>query len=83
MAARARRGRRGDRVAEKTAEARLALLILEGQSPGRVASALQLSVTTVRTQLSAVLKKTGAQRQSDLVRRLAPLMLLDKDFALR
>ncbi len=65
------------------AEARLALLILEGQSPGRVASALQLSVTTVRTQLSAVLKKTGAQRQSDLVRRLAPLMLLDKDFALR
>ncbi len=65
------------------AEARLALLILDGQSPGRVASALQLSVTTVRSQLSAVLKKTGTQRQSDLVRRLAPLMLLEKDVAAR
>ncbi len=65
------------------AEARLALLILDGQSPGRVASALQLSVTTVRSQLSAVLKKTGAQRQTDLVRRLAPLMLLEKDVASR
>ncbi len=63
------------------AEARLAVLILDGQSPSRVASALQLSVTTVRTQLSAVLKKTGAQRQSDLVRRLAPLMLLEKHLA--
>ena len=63
------------------AEARLTLMILDGQSPGRAATALQLSVTTVRTQLSAVLKKTGAERQSDLVRRLAPLMLLEKDFA--
>ena len=65
------------------AEARLALLILDGQSPGRVASVLQLSVTTVRSQLSAVLKKTGTQRQSDLVRRLVPLMLLEKDVAAR
>lgn len=65
------------------AEARLAMLILDGQSPGTVASVLQLSVTTVRSQLSAVLKKTGAQRQSDLVRRLAPLMLLQKDISSR
>jgi DNA-binding CsgD family transcriptional regulator len=65
------------------AEARLAMLILDGQSPGTVASVLQLSVTTVRSQLSAVLKKTGAQRQSDLVRRLAPLMLLEKDVSSR
>ena len=63
------------------AEARLTLMILDGQSPGRAATALQLSVTTVRTQLSAVLKKTGAERQSDLVRRLAPLLLLEKDLA--
>jgi DNA-binding CsgD family transcriptional regulator/PAS domain-containing protein len=58
------------------AEARLAQLILDGQSPGRAASVLQVSLTTVRSQLSAVLKKTGAQRQSDLVRRLAPLLIL-------
>lgn len=59
------------------AEARLAELILEGQSPGKAALQLQVSVATVRTQLSAVLKKTGAQRQSDLVRRLSPLLILN------
>ena len=59
------------------AEARLARLILEGRSPGDAAIQLQVSVSTIRTQLSAVLKKTGAQRQSDLVRRLSPLMVLD------
>ncbi len=58
------------------AEARLARLILEGRSPGDAAIQLQLSVSTIRTQLSAVLKKTGAQRQSDLVRRLSPLLVL-------
>ncbi len=59
------------------AEARLAQLILDGQSPGNAASALRISVATVRTQLSAVLKKTGAQRQSDLVRRLSPLLVFN------
>ncbi len=58
------------------AEARLARLILEGRSPGDAAIQLRLSVSTIRTQLSAVLKKTGAQRQSDLVRRLSPLLVL-------
>ncbi len=58
------------------AEARLTQLILDGQSPGHAAASLQVSVSTVRTQLSSVLKKTGAQRQSDLVRRLAPLLFL-------
>lgn len=59
------------------AEARLTRLILEGRSPGDAAIQLHVSVSTVRTQLSAVLKKTGAQRQSDLVRRLSPLLVLD------
>lgn len=59
------------------AEARLAQRILDGQSPGQVAAALQVSVSTIRTQLSSILKKTGAQRQSDLVRRLSPLLLLN------
>ena len=39
------------------AEARLALLILDGQSPGDAANHLKVSVATVRTQLSSVLKK--------------------------
>ncbi len=60
------------------AEARLTQLILDGQPPGRAASVLQVSVATIRTQLSSVLKKTGAQRQSDLVRRLSPLLLLSR-----
>lgn len=59
------------------AEARLTRLILEGRSPGDAAIQLHVSVSTIRTQLSAVLKKTGAQRQSDLVRRLSPLLVLD------
>ncbi len=59
------------------AEARLARLILEGSSPGDAAIQLHVSVSTIRTQLSAVLKKTGAQRQSDLVRRLSPLLVMD------
>ncbi len=59
------------------AEARLTQLILAGQSPGDAAASLRVSVSTVRTQLSSVLKKTGAQRQSDLVRRLSPLLLLN------
>lgn len=58
------------------AEARLTQLLLHGQSPSDAACALRVSVATVRTQLSAVLKKTGAQRQSDLVRRLSPLLVL-------
>lgn len=59
------------------AEARLTRMILDGRSPGDAATMLQVSVSTIRTQLSAVLKKTGAQRQSDLVRRLSPLLVLD------
>lgn len=65
------------------AEARLAQLILDGRSPAQVATSLHLSVTTIRTQLSAILKKTGAQRQSDLVRRLSPLTFLNPAAASR
>ncbi len=60
------------------AEARLALLILDGQSPGDAANHLKVSVATVRTQLSSVLKKTGSRKQSELVRHLSPLMVLDQ-----
>ncbi len=58
------------------AEARLAMLILEGGSPGDAATRLKVSVATIRTQLSAILKKTGSRKQAELVRQLAPLMVL-------
>ncbi len=59
------------------AEARLAILILHGESPASAAVRLQVSLPTVRSQLSAVLKKTGALRQADLVRRLSALLLVN------
>lgn len=60
------------------AEARLAMLIFEGQSPGDAAASLQVGIATVRTQLSAILKKTGARKQAELIRRLSPLLVLDR-----
>ncbi len=60
------------------AEARLAMLILHGDSPASAALRLQVSVPTVRSQLSAILKKTGAARQSDLIRRLSALLLISQ-----
>ena len=60
------------------AEARLAMLILDGLAPGDAATSLKVSVATIRTQLSAILKKTGARKQAELVRHLSPLMVLDQ-----
>jgi DNA-binding NarL/FixJ family response regulator len=54
------------------------MLILDGQAPGDAASHLNVSVATVRTQLSAILKKTGARKQAELVRQLSPLMVLHR-----
>jgi len=60
------------------AEARLAMLILDGHAPSDAASSLKVSVATVRTQLSAILKKTGARKQAELIRHLSPLLVLDQ-----
>ncbi|MFM8466334.1 MAG: helix-turn-helix transcriptional regulator [Oxalobacteraceae bacterium] len=60
------------------AESRLAMMILDGHAPSDAASSLKVSVATVRTQLSAILKKTGARKQTELVRHLSPLMVLDQ-----
>ena len=50
------------------AEARVALALLEGASPGQAADSLGVSVITVRNQLASVFDKTGTHRQADLVR---------------
>jgi DNA-binding CsgD family transcriptional regulator len=50
------------------AEAALALQLCQGLSVEQAAAARGVRVSTVRSQLHTLLQKTGAQRQSDLVR---------------
>jgi DNA-binding CsgD family transcriptional regulator len=55
------------------AEARLAGLLVEGQSLEDIAERLQLSRGTIRVQLKAVFAKTGMHRQGELVALLTQL----------
>ena len=61
------------------AEARLAVALCNGRSVNAFAVDIGLSVNTVRSQLRAILHKTGTHRQSDLVRLLnAAPRLIDR-----
>jgi DNA-binding CsgD family transcriptional regulator len=60
------------------AEARVARGIAEGQTVEAIAEAFGLSRETVRSQLKAVLGKTGLVRQAELVALLAGLHLSGK-----
>ena len=53
------------------AEARLAAALMAGQRLSAVAADRGVQITTVRTQLEAILKKVGVKRQSDLFRILS------------
>jgi DNA-binding CsgD family transcriptional regulator/PAS domain-containing protein len=53
------------------AEQRVLSLLLEDQAPKQIASTLGIGVSTVRTQLSSLLQKTGTRRQQDLMRLMA------------
>ena len=53
------------------AESRLAVALMSGKRLSNIATETGLRITTLRTQLSAVLKKVGAERQADLMRILA------------
>jgi DNA-binding CsgD family transcriptional regulator len=57
------------------AEARVARGISEAQTVDTVADALGVSRETVRTQLKAVLAKTGVAKQTELVNLLAGKVL--------
>jgi len=50
------------------AECRLAVALMTGKSLRDIASDSRVQITTVRTQLSSILKKVGVKRQADLVR---------------
>jgi DNA-binding CsgD family transcriptional regulator len=58
------------------AEAALLLALLQGRTPQDFADARGVRIRTVRAQMSALLLKTGTQRQQDLVALVARLMLL-------
>ncbi|MBD9482789.1 helix-turn-helix transcriptional regulator [Pseudomonas sp. PDM14] len=49
------------------AECRLAELIVQGLSPEECAGRIGVSINTVRTQLRALFRKTGTDRQAELV----------------
>lgn len=57
------------------AETRVAWLVADGLTPAEVAERLQISLTTVRTQLKAVYFKTGVRRQAELSRLVGALAL--------
>jgi DNA-binding CsgD family transcriptional regulator len=52
-------------------QARLANGFLRGHTLNKCADALNISRETARTHLKAVLEKSGARRQADLIRRAA------------
>src|SRR5260370_3450178 len=53
------------------AEARLAVALLTRKKLAEIAGNTGIQITTLRTQLSAVLRKVGVKRQFDLVRMLS------------
>lgn len=57
------------------AEARLAALIATGSSPTVCARELNVKISTVRSQLNAVYRKTGAKGQSQLVALILSLTI--------
>lgn len=52
------------------AEAKLAVALLQGQTPAEYAEIRGISSNTVKTQLKQVLAKTGTHRQSELIQLL-------------
>jgi DNA-binding CsgD family transcriptional regulator len=52
------------------AEARVALVLMNGKSIEECAADLQITINTARTHLKRILSKTGTQRQAELVRIL-------------
>lgn len=55
------------------AECRVAELIVQGLSPEECAGRIGVSINTIRTQLRALFRKTGTERQAELVSLFARL----------
>lgn len=52
------------------AEARIATMVVNGRSPDECATEMHVKISTVRSQLLSVYRKTGATGQADLVRMI-------------
>jgi DNA-binding CsgD family transcriptional regulator len=59
------------------AEARITAGLMEGKQLAEVARECAIRISTARTQLSSVLRKVGVRRQSDLLRVLATVRLVE------
>lgn len=57
-------------------ETQLLQALMDGQTPQEFADARGVRISTVRTQMSTLLAKTGTARQQELVAQVARLMLL-------
>lgn len=55
------------------AELRLLPLLMQSCTPADIATRLDLKITTVRSQLSAIFAKTGTRRQQELIQLLGKL----------
>lgn len=58
------------------AESRLALELVRGKRMKEIVGDFGVQITTLRTQLSAILKKCDVERQSDLVRLIANIPVI-------
>jgi DNA-binding CsgD family transcriptional regulator len=58
------------------AESRLAVALLGGKRLGEVSRDIGVQITTLRTQLSSILKKTEVTRQVDLIRLLSSVPVI-------
>ena len=56
-------------------EARIALMVADGQSPGEASAALGISVNTMRTHLAHIFEKTGVNSQMGLAKFVGGLSL--------
>jgi DNA-binding CsgD family transcriptional regulator len=59
-----------------SAEGRLAAALMTGQTLCEIAQCFGLRVTTLRTQLSTILRKVGVKRQADLLRVLSTVRVV-------
>ena len=58
------------------AEARLAAMIAEGQETKICSRALEVKTSTLRSHLSSIYRKTGANGKADLVRLVLSLCVV-------
>lgn len=58
------------------AECRLATALMTGKTLAAIATTADVQITTLRTQLSSVMRKVGVRRQADLLRVLSAARIL-------